>query len=49
VSSLTRTPRIDAVQDNGALHYAEDNDAGNAVDNGVAERNPADEPGPERT
>jgi DNA recombination protein RmuC len=38
VSSLTRTPRIDGVQDNGALDYA-----------AAAERNPADEPGSERT
>jgi len=51
VSSLTRTPRADAVQDNGALDYAaEDNgtDTGNIADNS-AEHRPADEPGPEST
>jgi DNA recombination protein RmuC len=51
VSSLARTPRVDAVQDSGALDYAAaDNGAADSslADNSAAERNPADEPGPER-
>src|SRR5882724_7134671 len=48
VSSLTRTPRVDAVQDNGAPDYAADDngtDTGNIADNS-AERRLSDEPGP---
>lgn len=53
VSSLARTPRVDAVQDNGVPDYAAE-DNGTTTDNrladtSVGERSPADEPGSEST